>query len=776
MCARALLLAVMFCLVALAPPPRVQAQPDVLEPELQAQLQAPFHLVLNQVDHGEIVAIVQDGDILVRRQDLLAAGLAPLEGRDVTIRDQRYLSLRSVAPPLHYVIDEVAIELRIEAPIELLPTTRLDVARGPPDMSYRRDTAAFFNYAASLTDRGLLMVYNELAASIRGNLLFTSAYISNEQLPRRGLTNFTIDDRAKLQRLVLGDALVTSSALGSSRFIGGATLTRTYALDPYAVKSPHLGHVGTTLTPATLDVYVNGARVYAEQLQPGTFQLDNLRVGGGQGTATYVLRDVFGREQTISNPYYVSSGTLAKGLYEYTYSLGLLRGDMSTKSWGYHRPAVLAYQRMGLTDVATLGFRTELSDDRISGGPVLDMLTPFGFIEAEIGGSGGLFGAAGLAGFVSYSYASRVFGAGVYGRVMTDRYVTLSLNPEVDRPLAEVGAFESMPLSQRVSVALQQGYAHYRDRGTTARLSGQLSWMLAGMSTMLVSMNRLWSEQDAPSWELFASVSYSFDRGHMLTETARLNERGPELAVTANKSLPMGPGYGYRATTAFSEHSSTDGLVQYQSQFGRYGLSFRLSDAERYAAVEAAGSLVLVPGAGLFASLPVYAGFGLIRVPGVANVRGYLNNQEVGRTDRNGNLLVPNMLSYYGNRLGIASQDVPIQYELPATELTLAPPYRGAAIANFTATLGHYLRGHVVIYNHQQRKVPAYGELHIKRAKDDAISPLGDNAEFEVENLEPGVHKAFVVYDAGRCEFEIEVPETTQTLIELGELACHTAR
>jgi outer membrane usher protein FimD/PapC len=51
-----------------------------------------------------------------------------------------------------------------------------------------------------------------------------------------------------------------------------------------------------------------------------------------------------------------------------------------------------------------------------------------------------------------------------------------------------------------------------------------------------------------------------------------------------------------------------------------------------------------------------------------------VSNQEVGRTNKEGNLLVPNLLSYYGNILNISDQDVPLDNSVAAYDL-----YRDAA-------------------------------------------------------------------------------------------------
>ena len=128
-----------------------------------------------------------------------------------------------------------------------------------------------------------------------------------------------------------------------------------------------------------------------------------------------------------------------------------------------------------------------------------------------------------------------------------------------------------------------------------------------------------------------------------------------------------------------------DGELEYQTRFGRYDVLQQHVDGQAVTTVNASGSIVGIGGR-VFASRPVEQSFALVRVPGVSHVRAFMSNQEVGQTDGNGNLLVPNLLPYYGNHLSIADVDVPLDLSIGASEMTLAPPYRGGAVALFPVT------------------------------------------------------------------------------------------
>ena len=109
-------------------------------------------------------------------------------------------------------------------------------------------------------------MYEEMGLSLDGALLFSSAYLSNQNDPVRGMSNLVVDNRRSLIRFTLGDALVRTGSLGSGGFVGGMTISRDYELDPYVIKTPRLGMQGSTPTPATVDVLVNGTRIRSEEI------------------------------------------------------------------------------------------------------------------------------------------------------------------------------------------------------------------------------------------------------------------------------------------------------------------------------------------------------------------------------------------------------------------------------------------------------------------------------------------------------------------------------
>src|SRR5579883_3206354 len=410
-------------------------------------------LSINTVDRGEVMVMLREDDVLVPRAALEEGGVRSGAGETVRVGDKPFVSLASLAPDVKYQVDDRALTLRITAKPQLLDRSVFDLRQhAPPDLVYRRDTSGFLNYSLRLGDLHWLDGFAEAALSVRGALLYSSVSLSSSRtwVPVRGQTNLTIDERGALRRWIVGDTFASTGALGGGTFLGGLTVARSFDIDPYYVQQPMLGYAGAALTPSTLEVYVNDVLVKRESLAPGPFQVQNVPVTVGSGTTRYVLRDALGHETDVNGRYYLPANLLAKGVDDYSYSLGFRRDRVATDSFGYGAFAALARHRRGLTDWLTVGLRLECAIDLLSGGADLVFRTPAGPIELAAAGSvesgsqqgTGGYGASGM---LSYAFLSRVFSASVRATAATARYATLSTRAEDDRAYVEVAANAAVP-------------------------------------------------------------------------------------------------------------------------------------------------------------------------------------------------------------------------------------------------------------------------------------------------------------------------------------------
>ncbi|HEX6178878.1 MAG TPA: fimbrial biogenesis outer membrane usher protein, partial [Thermoanaerobaculia bacterium] len=162
----------------------------------------------------------------------------------------------------------------------------------------------------------------------------------------------------------------------------------------------------------------------------------------------------------------------------------------------------------------------------------------------------------------------------------------------------------------------------------------------------------------------------------------------------------------------------------------------------------------------------------LVRVPGVRDVRVYLSNQLVGRTDQNGDLLVPNLLPYYGNRIRIDDRDVPMTHDLQIIEQVIAPPTRGGALVLFPAHEIHAATGSVIVRTGSGEVIPAYGQIRLATGGEESISPIGGQGDFYFENVSAGSYEALVEYEGGTCSFTLTIPASNQEIADIGRVVC----
>ena len=611
---------------------------------------------------------------------------------------------------------------------------------------------------------------------MKGQLLASTVSRTEDGHIVRGLSNLTVNDRDNLTRWIIGDSFATSGALGGSAFIGGINVARNFTLDPYYYAFPRPGFAGTALTPSTVSVYSDGGLLRQEPVAPGQFELHNLPVANGYRMNRVVIRDVFGRETEIASPFYLSTRVLQTGVSEYNFNAGARRDNISGSSWGmYDSPVMLARYRVGVTDDITPGVNVEADSHVVNGGMRMTAKSSLGEMDMSLAGSRGN-GLGGVAGSLTYSFLLRWFSIGASVRSTSNQYATVSLPSSADRSTVGATGFIGVPIGPKVNVNLDATYSHLRDAGIVERIG--LSGNVRITDNLSLFSANSWSQQSAWSgsassttlWDIFVGLSYFFGNnttGNLFTEQQK--DHSVE-GMRVQKSLPVGPGLGYRVEGTTGDDSHGLGQVQYQGQYGRYEALY--DSAVGQPSFGVSGGIVALGGS-VHATRVVDDGFALIRAPGVPGMRGYVNNQEIGQTDSRGELIVPNnLISYYGNRIGINDQDVPLDYRVDATEKTVATPFRGGAVVVFPIIRLQIITGKLTVETAGVISIPAYGRLIVTVADQTVESPIGKRGEFYLENVGAGRHTAVIEYEQSVCRFTLDVPDSADPFLKLGEIHC----
>jgi len=735
----------------------------------QSEQRALLDLVVNHVDRGQILVLIRVSEVWAAVGALERADLERFAGERMTIDGAPWVRLGSLAPGILFELSERDLSLRITARQEHLGLRRLELnSNRPAGIEYARNTSAFLNYALKW-DRGSgAGVFGDAGFNTGGALLTTTFGGAANRPFVRGQTSLTIDRRTDMRRWVMGDTFANTGLLGGGTFLGGVSVSRDYGIDPYFQRYPTVDMAGSVLSPSTLEIYVNDRLVGRQDLAPGRYDLSGLPASNGHGVARLVVRDAFGRQQELVSSYYLTTSVLAAGLSEYDYHVGYQRLDESLSNWKYAVPVVLGRQRFGLSDRVTAGFRAEATPNLVSGGPTMNLR--FGFGEMELAAAGSREDArSGAAASAGYAYFAGGASLGASVRYLTSGYATISLRPGGTRTRGEATIYGAIPAGVRGSVTIRHTLVDRQDEPRFSATSIVASIRVSGRTNLFTTVANDWRNRRT-GFQLFAGMGF-FLRPRTTASISRDYQGSTSRAsVDLQQSLPVGVGYGYRMS-ADLERRQALGALTYQGRYGRYDLEQTAVNGRQTMSLKAAGGLVAI-GGGLYATRPVQDGFVLLRVPDVPGVRGYASNQEIGRTNRRGDLLVPALLPYYGNRLSIADEDIPLDRTVGERERTIAPPYRGGALLSFPVRRFQNSSGRVRLQRDGGQIVPLFGQLIVRVGRESFESPVGADGEFYLENVPPGRHPAELLYEQKACFFTIEIPVSAASVVNLGTVRC----
>ena len=733
-------------------------------------------VTVNRQKRGEFTLVRSaDGDFYARAADLPALGLAEslAPRRTVQFQGEAHVSLKSLLPQ-RLAFDDKRLALEVDFPAEALRGRSFDLTPPRPGIAQGRpDSGAFLNYRLSASDgaAGEPQRYglaHELAARFDGVLLRNEAAFVSEGAATRGLrynTQLVYDRPQDQQRYIVGDQTAASGELGSTAAIGGIGLAKHYPLTPNVVRQPLAGYAGAVSTPSLVEVRMGGVPVFREQVPAGPFELRNLQQYAGARDVEVVVRDALGREQTIGFPYYFADQALRQGLHEYSYSAGALRENLGVSNGDYGAGVFSAFHRYGLNDRVTLGGRGEAASGLKNFGPTAlyrdDRLGAFSaaYSLSERDGQDG------RASSLGHVYQSAGFGTHLNARRYSERYA-------VAQDLVAPLGLKAERLAGG-SLALPRAGTLFLDRTITERwaLPAQqatrlgYSYSMGRRGSLFATFTR--THQTSTQNQLFVGLLLTLDPAKTLHLSARRDASGNEsLGAQFSSAVPAGEGLGYRLGTDGIGGGDTRNLFGFAQYNGR--IASLTVDAARTrssgdgvdrAEVAVAGAATWIDGrVGLTRQIEDSAVAVQLGAP-LEGVRVYSNNQEVGRTDRDGRLLVPRVGSYYETQISIDEADIPLDHTLGAMRQVVAPPYRSASLVRFDVRRLHAVEG-VLLVRSGARLVPAENAAVRVGALE---FTTGRGGRYYVEELAPGRHEARL----GNCRFFLEVPKSIEPLTTL---------
>jgi outer membrane usher protein len=705
---------------------------------------------LNQVAKGDFFVILKDdGDFLLKANDLKKMGFSKVPEPLVNIDGEGYVSLRLIKE-VHSEFDEKTLTLHLRSEPALLQQTTVSLRPAKRTNIYRpRDNSFFLNYGLdyaaggnSLNFQGL-NVTNEAGLRFRDFLFFTStvySHTSETSQFSRLMSNVTYDRRGKMQRFVAGDFFAGSGDLGSNVNMGGFSFSKLYQINPYFIQYPLFDFSGLLALPSDVDLYLDGVRVKSEHFQPGQFQLKNFQAFGGAHQVEIVVRDSLGRERQIVSPFYFTDRLLRKSLTEYSYNIGLLRRDYGLESGDYADPAFSAFHRFGVTDSLTVGLRGEAGDDVYNVG--MESLGKLGFkglLGLQISGSLAK-SQPGVASKISYEYQNRHFSARLALTNFSSDYQNLErkLSGRKVDYLAQAGIGYVIPVVGNLSLTLSA--LKLDNEESQPSLIAYFSRKL--WKNLYLNTSYRHTESGVVDDEVFMNFSYYLGRNATLSASSQVNREGNSQVLEARKDLPVGEGYAWRTTLERKHSDSADSYtinpaLQYNSPYGTYRGEFSLSSGtasqKEDLRLSVSGALVRV-GDAVAVTRPVSDSFGLVKIGDAQGVRVYANSQLMGRTNSRGEVIVPSLNSFYDNEVSFEDKDIPMDYLMPRVRKFISPSYRSGSCLVFPLEKYQAFTGTLLVAESGRKTVLTNAEVTIPVGDKEISFYTGNDGEFYFDN------------------------------------------
>jgi outer membrane usher protein len=233
------------------------------------------------------------------------------------------------------------------------------------------------------------------------------------------------------------------------------------------------------------------------------------------------------------------------------------------------------------------------------------------------------------------------------------------------------------------------------------------------------------------------------------TASASFGNGPASFNTIIQSNLPLGGGIGYRFSAATGRFERVEGRVSLRTSFGDYDAQLTWIDGKTGVRLSTVGSIGIV-GGDAFAARRLDQSFARVRVGDYAGVRVYADNQLIGRTGKDGSVLVPNLRPYDRNVIRIDANDLPLDAELTDDRQVVRPGNRSGVVVDFGAKPSRAALVRVVLDG--GKPLPRGSVVKLDGRSDEFISAPG--GEVYLTAVEKGAF-ALAEWSGGRCQFAV---------------------
>lgn len=670
---------------------------------IAVQLVSLFKVYAQDVDRTIILAVTVNGlpgnpGVLFLQDGLgnLYATAAFLDSWNLRIGNERMQGLDGTeyfqlpgSDGSTYVWNHARAELHINVEGDMFLPTRIELGLGSDKDVAPYTAGAYLNYDVALTQSPGAHTNAALfdLALFAGEGLLTSSHITGTDGRARLMTTWQKDRVRAFKTLRIGDSYNNTSSWGRGVLFGGIQYGTNFAVRPDFIPFATPSVSGTALLPATVDVYVDNALRSRNQVNAGPFTIQNLPVITGAGDIEVVVKDVLGREQLLTQPFFASPVLLRKGLVDDSFELGWLRQNYGLDSNDYKNPFAAVNYRKGLSDSVTGEASMQLQRGIQTAGASIAATLPG--LASVVESSFALSAASGLAtgamASVRYSYLGPRWSANIRMQLYNDSFRQLG-SDAAPLPQQIVTAQLSTPLGNGT---LSVNYLRQLNQGESLTRIINTSYSRKISANSFASFTLVKPLSNSGGTVAALTLIFIAGKNHVGSATLNSQSGGPALSSEFQRSTPPGIGTGYRVAAMRGRgFSRQEASLTRNQNFGTLQVDTVRLNQETSARQNVSGSIATL-GNGVHFARRLDQGFALVQTGDIPGVPVLLENQVVAHTNSKGRALVRNLQSYQSNRISIDPLLLPLETSIGAVEQTVVPRSQGGVFVDFAVSRSH---------------------------------------------------------------------------------------
>ena len=159
--------------------------------------------------------------------------------------------------------------------------------------------------------------------------------------------------------------------------------------------------------------------------------------------------------------------------------------------------------------------------------------------------------------------------------------------------------------------------------------------------------------------------------------------------------------------------------------------------------------------------------FAVVNVGNFEGVRVYAENQEIGRTNSNGQIFVPGLMPFVSNRLRIELDDLPLNARIGEVNVETTPYHKSGVVVNFDVGVSTNVLFRVT--RPDGSPMPEGAVASVFHTGD--TYPVGSNGKLFLQGIDRS-SEVEIRWNGTICDLDVPYPSGNAVIAKMGDIVC----